>query len=571
MLSLQQLQSKGEETFANDTRMEFEGLHSGNNYLEVRQYQTSHHLVRFYFITRVFSAYMETILNDFRTGLEKGLVPDVLIMNSCLWDLNKYHDSHPTEPPLQKALREYRQNLEKFFERLNAILPPSCLIIWNTAMPIKNPRGSFFAKEAPCNSKQEFTGKNIQHSDVSTPRDLIEANFYSASLACCYRFDVLDLHYSVRFLEDHHAKDGIHWSKYVHRWVTKLLLTHIADAWGVKLKKRRPRLAQKRMVKAYSRHLVTFTPSLPYANGFSPDNHLYFNQDVVIYDNGPVDDCKQWDPGHEDNYSNGSGVGDWSGYEPPPYHGTPNPGNDPRFQQNGDYDSGFMEGSAYENSPLSHPRWPSPGSGPGFQPNGSYNHRFMKGHGPPPYPRWSSPANVSNFQYDTSYDHGSMEGYSCEPGAPLHPGQYALRNDPSFQDDVSFHQGAEELEYNHGLQPHAGPWPYPENSPYAGQNGWQGRRSVEGYGAQQSPCCPIEEIHQNGFLPPSPGPINHQMAQGSLYSPYSSPQEARGGRQDRFVTYRQRQRNNLPYKRSQNGSRNPQQLAKPPWRPPYHS
>nr|XP_060635623.1 histone-lysine N-trimethyltransferase SMYD5-like [Anolis sagrei ordinatus] len=51
---------QGEESFANDRRVEFESLHNKNNFREVRQYRTNHHLVRFYFITRVFSNYMES-------------------------------------------------------------------------------------------------------------------------------------------------------------------------------------------------------------------------------------------------------------------------------------------------------------------------------------------------------------------------------------------------------------------------------------------------------------------------------------------------------------------------------
>ncbi|KAH0615723.1 hypothetical protein JD844_026076 [Phrynosoma platyrhinos] len=437
MLTLQHLQSKGEETFANDKRVEFEGLHNGNNYLEARQYRTSHHLVRFYFVTRVFSAYMETVLNDFKMGLETGLIPD--------------------------------------------------------------------------------------HSDVSTPEDLIEANFYSASLACCYRFDVLDLHYSVRFLESQHAKDGIHWNKWVHRGITKLLLTHMAEAWGVKLEKRRPRtdewmenqmennragdegcfraamepcFERKRKVKASKsspRLLVTLTSHqpLPYTDAFSPDNHLSFNQNVRSYGNGPMDDYKQWDLGHEASYFNANGVGDSFGYEPDPhlYHG-----NDPRLQQNADYDSGFVEGYTYEDIPQPHPGWPGAGSGPGFQHNGSYNHGFMEEYAPQPCPSWSSPGNVSGFQHDGCYNHGFVEDYPYKHRPPLPPRQYTPTNDYSFQDDVSFHQGTEErLEYNRCPQPH------PENSPYAGQNGWLGRRSVEGYGPQQRPWLPIEGLQK----PPS--------------------------------------------------------------------
>ncbi|KAG8134157.1 hypothetical protein E2320_007296 [Naja naja] len=104
-------------------------------------YRTPHHLVRFYFITRAYSSYMEGILNDFRVALEADLVPDVVILHSCLWDLN------------------------------------------------------------------------------------------SSNLARQFWFDVLDLHYYFRFLQDFHSPDGIHWNFRAHRYLTKLLLTHLAEAW----------------------------------------------------------------------------------------------------------------------------------------------------------------------------------------------------------------------------------------------------------------------------------------------------------------------------------------------------
>uniref|UniRef100_A0A8D2LYW5 Uncharacterized protein n=1 Tax=Varanus komodoensis TaxID=61221 RepID=A0A8D2LYW5_VARKO len=203
----------GEESFANDCRVEFRGLKNGPSYREARQYRTSHHLVRFYFITRVYSAYVESILSDFKKGLESGLAPDVIVMSSCLWDLN--------------ALREYRENLEKLFARLDELLPSSCLIIWATAMPIR----------------ETTSGSCFRYK--STSQDVIEANFYSATLACCFGFDVLDLHYCLRLLEELHARDGVHWNYWAHRCISKLLLTHVAGAWGVELPKRTPQAGER--------------------------------------------------------------------------------------------------------------------------------------------------------------------------------------------------------------------------------------------------------------------------------------------------------------------------------------
>lgn len=75
-------------SFEGDTIIEggcLSELHNGTGYKEVRQFRSDHHLVRFYFVTRVYSCYMRSVLEDFRRGLK----PDVLIVNSCVWDISR--------------------------------------------------------------------------------------------------------------------------------------------------------------------------------------------------------------------------------------------------------------------------------------------------------------------------------------------------------------------------------------------------------------------------------------------------------------------------------------------------
>ncbi|XP_054846246.1 PC-esterase domain-containing protein 1B-like [Eublepharis macularius] len=219
LLTFPELIVKGAVDFWNDQRVEGGKQHQETDYQEVRQYRTDHHLVRAYFITRIYSRYMESILDDFKAGPS----PDLVILNSCIWDLNRYLDWTSNEHPLKKAFREYRQNLRTLFQKLHDILPSSCLIIWDTVPPI-----------AP-----EIKIKKMKNE--ATPVDVLRANFDSATLACCYKLDVLDLNFCFRFLEQHRADDGVHWNAWVHRCITKLLLTHVADAWGVELVKKRPR------------------------------------------------------------------------------------------------------------------------------------------------------------------------------------------------------------------------------------------------------------------------------------------------------------------------------------------
>ncbi|KAL7981741.1 hypothetical protein Chor_001556, partial [Crotalus horridus] len=208
LLTSSQMKTKGEFTFENDHLIEggvLEGLHNGIHYREVRQYRTRYHLIRFYFLTRIYSAYFESILDDFRAGP----APDVLILNSCVWDVSRYGPS---------SMMEYRKNLEIAFNRLDAQLSSSCLVIWNMTMPL-GPRikGGFLI-----------------------PEDIIEGNFYGATLAALHLFDVVDLHFHFRFDVGNRVKDGIHWNNVVHRRITNLLLTHLADAWGVVIPEKDP-------------------------------------------------------------------------------------------------------------------------------------------------------------------------------------------------------------------------------------------------------------------------------------------------------------------------------------------
>ncbi|KAE8628733.1 hypothetical protein XENTR_v10000194 [Xenopus tropicalis] len=207
-LTEHQLKCKGEKTFLKDTLIEggvLEEMHNRVTYREVRQYRTNHHLVRFYFLTRAYSDYMESILSDFKADQK----PDVLIINSCIWDVNRYNDIQ---------LKEYKSNLQTLFRRLHEVLTPESLIIWNMTMP-----AGFRDTEMP-----EYVRYNIRW-------DVIDGNFYGATFANLYDLDVVDMHYHFRLELPHRCKDAVHWNQIAHRKSTQILLTHIAKAWGVEV------------------------------------------------------------------------------------------------------------------------------------------------------------------------------------------------------------------------------------------------------------------------------------------------------------------------------------------------
>uniref|UniRef100_A0A670IW08 PC-esterase domain containing 1A n=1 Tax=Podarcis muralis TaxID=64176 RepID=A0A670IW08_PODMU len=217
LLTASQLKSKGELRFEDDHLVEggvLGSLHNGTRYRRGAPVSYRPPPCPLLLLTRVYSEYVESILEDFQAGPK----PDVLVLNSCVWDVSRYGPS---------SMKAYRKNLETVFNRLDAVLPASCLVIWNMTMPL-GPRvtGGFLIPE-------------LQHLSKTLRNDIIEGNFYGATLAGFHLFDVLDLHFHFRFDLRNRVKDGVHWNNVVHRRITNLLLTHVADAWRVVVPSRR--------------------------------------------------------------------------------------------------------------------------------------------------------------------------------------------------------------------------------------------------------------------------------------------------------------------------------------------
>ncbi|XP_067299801.1 PC-esterase domain-containing protein 1A isoform X2 [Pseudorasbora parva] len=284
-LSLSQLKSKGEFAFEQDCLVEggrLGQMNNGTKYREVRQYRTDHHLIRFYFVTQVFSRYMESILADF----EQGIKPDLVIVNSCVWDISRYSREWDSE---------YRENLNTFFRKLKTILPEESLVVWNMTMPLgKKIVGGFLVPE-------------IAHMGPTLRFDVIEANYFGATLANEFGFDVLDLHFQFRFSLQHRMHDGVHWNSVAHRKITCLLLEHVAQAWGVELPKldqinpdKHPPLPEN-----HSWQMATSSAPAParYQDPYSRQRCFYPPvMPAIHYNNGPV-----WTQGQRMRQFNGFG------------------------------------------------------------------------------------------------------------------------------------------------------------------------------------------------------------------------------------------------------------------------
>ncbi|XP_057693063.1 PC-esterase domain-containing protein 1A [Corythoichthys intestinalis] len=289
-----QLKSKGEMSFELDLLVEggcLSPMHNGINYREVRQYQSDHHMVRFYFVTRIYSDYMKSVLQDFRLGLK----PDLVIVNSCVWDISRYN---------LEWLSTYRENLNTFFEELHEILPEESLVIWNLTMPLgEKIKGGFLAPEI------SYKASHLRH-------DVIEANFYSGTLAAAYNLDVLDLHFHFRFSLQHRASDGIHWNALAHRRISTLLSLHAADAWGVEL----PLTARENLAVAHQLPVPERDPSRvaekPKRITWSP------RHDVLNFEANAQPPSWHWDAASQAPYFNPYPHPNGMNFSPhPPYRG----------------------------------------------------------------------------------------------------------------------------------------------------------------------------------------------------------------------------------------------------------
>ncbi|XP_030206502.1 PC-esterase domain-containing protein 1A [Gadus morhua] len=217
-LSDSQLRRKGELTFESDSLVEggcLDQMHNGTNYREVREFRSTHHRVRFYFVTRVFSRYMSSVLEDLRAD-----APDVVLVNSCIWDISRYKAAWE---------EDYAEDLHLFLGQLKEAVPRETLVVWNLTMPLgRRVLGGFLTPEVA--------------SRAGTLRyDVVEANFIGGALADAYGADVLDMHFHFRLSLQQRTKDGVHWNALAHRRMTCLILGHAAEAWGVQLPPALPR------------------------------------------------------------------------------------------------------------------------------------------------------------------------------------------------------------------------------------------------------------------------------------------------------------------------------------------
>lgn len=211
LLTLDENKTKLESNFYSSqerlTRME----NVGNNRqcIEEREFvsEDGAHLIRYYYITRVYNFRMQKILGDLRE-----LKPDIVIFNSMLWDLSRYG-------PPGEAEQQFLINVRALLEDLGEVLPPESIFVWNSTLPI--------ASEIAAG----FLHNDMKFLEASLRQTILEVNYQVSQLVGRYGFDYLDLHFYMRaYMEKNRQADGTHWDAAGHRHMTDILLTHLAKA-----------------------------------------------------------------------------------------------------------------------------------------------------------------------------------------------------------------------------------------------------------------------------------------------------------------------------------------------------
>lgn len=212
LVSNKRLRCKMEESHMGDVLVCHGKQHNGRDYREERLFRTRKGSISFFFLTRVWSDYVRSILARLADD-----APDVVAISSCLWDITRWGPD---------GVQQYKANLERLFGALRDALPPSCLLVWLTAPPLsQDVRGGFLIPQL------EFLKYSLRFH-------VLEANLFCRGVADRFMVDTLDLHFHLRLLLDLRADDGIHWLPMAVRLCTNLLLGHIALSWGKPLPNR---------------------------------------------------------------------------------------------------------------------------------------------------------------------------------------------------------------------------------------------------------------------------------------------------------------------------------------------
>eukprot|EP00794_Sanderia_malayensis_P005247 gene5247-5911_t len=202
-LTDKELRKKGEECFLGDELMEggCKGeMVNSTKYREVRKYLHDNNTkVLYFFITACFGQYIEMILSKLKT-------PDIIIMNSCLWDVHRYGT---------KEIQNYEANLFKLI-RFVKKTHPKTLFLWTTTPPVDlKSKGGFLRRPGT---------DEVKISEVS------RCNRIAKYVMGVESMHLVELDTVFHHFTRHRASDGVHWNEKAHRRMTNMILEKLSRA-----------------------------------------------------------------------------------------------------------------------------------------------------------------------------------------------------------------------------------------------------------------------------------------------------------------------------------------------------
>lgn len=215
------LKRKLESSYMQDRLVKHSNLTAGRDFIEERLYHIGNIMIKFSFLTRCWCPTMEKFLKDCD---KQVIAPDVIIINSSLWDITRWGPNGVTE---------YKDNLMKLFQGFRKHLPKKCIVIWTTAPPLST------------SCKPAFLVQQIEFLKHTLQFDIMEANVLAKDIVVTHGYDVLDVYHHLRFQPLLLKPDGVHWQPVAVRFIINLILTHISLSWNKKLPGRVCNLALK--------------------------------------------------------------------------------------------------------------------------------------------------------------------------------------------------------------------------------------------------------------------------------------------------------------------------------------
>ncbi|CAI5439358.1 unnamed protein product [Caenorhabditis angaria] len=219
------LKFPNETHFEGDHQIDILPLEMNRVFRQAREFQSNHHLIQFFFTSRAMRKEHEKIL---LLMVEKNEIPDIIIMNSAIWDISRYHvESEQNTRTLEnetKTIDEYLQRLTMFLRRVRTILKPGSKFIW-----------ILFPVVTESQKERGFINSNwLSYYHIRIR--LMEANMRAAKIVKEAGFDVLDLsfHFRSSAFENFRALDGVHWDNVATRFMNQLLIGHLIMTQKIK-------------------------------------------------------------------------------------------------------------------------------------------------------------------------------------------------------------------------------------------------------------------------------------------------------------------------------------------------